>query len=404
MEKNVFLNIAMALALLLAVGTAGAETVPDSTARAARKERVKEKQEVCKERMRRNRRNAKELRGLMVERRNALVAARKELVAEQKEVLLQRAEAARMKADSILEERNRHVTMDTLYVARPPQTWTFRGKSDIFSNDFHIHTGEESGYKSDYYMYSDPKTTVGVMANYRGISLAVSLSPSKLLSDLSDMVSAVNYYSNTVGFDLTYEKVDYFRGKESLTAKSRKLPNTNLRSFSATGYYVFNGRRFSYPAVFNSTWVQKRSAGSFLLLANYNTGRLKIGDQLEYAEHYPSRLHRLDMNSLSLGVGYGYNLVAGKHWLFHLTAQPSVMVWKKYQLHTVGDDGTETVDKMPADHMNIFIVGRMGAIYSWDRYFLGMTSVVQHYKTGKESDIALRDTKWKVRAFFGWRM
>ena len=339
----------------------------------------------------------------------------KERLQEKKEQIIQniqekidslkpKVEEAMIKADSVLDVRNAKITTDTLYVARPQETWTFRAKTDVFGDMMHIRAVDMGGNTGNYYLSADPKVTLGIMANYRGISASFSFSPSKILSDISDMMSAINYYSNTFGFDLTFEKVDAFHGRTSIDSKSHKLANTNMRLFALTGYYVFNGKKFSLPAVFNSTWVQKRSAGSFLVQAGFNTGRVKIGDNLDPNHEFASSLNRIDMRSISIGGGYGYNLVAGKHWLLHGTVQPSLMIWQNYKLHTVDSDGKAETNKMDNGRLNFFIVGRLGAIYSWERYFIGLTSVIQHSKSGKDSDFALRDTQWQARAFFGWRL
>lgn len=334
----------------------------------------------------------------------SLLQRLKENVQEKIDSLKPKAEEAMIKADSILSVRNAKITTDTFYVARPPETWTFRFKTDGFGDFMHLRATDMEGNAGNYYLTADPKVTLGVMANYRGISLSLSLSPSKILSDISDMMTAFNYYSNTFGIDATFEKVESFHGRTSLQAHSHKLHNTNMRQFNLMGYYVFNGKRFSLPAVFNSTWVQRRSAGSFFVQANFNTGRIKIGDNLDSEHSFASSLNRIDMNAFSLGAGYGYNLVAGKHWLLHATVQPSFMVWNNYKLHTTNSEGKEEVNKMATDRINFFVVGRIGAIYSWNKYFLGLTSVVQHSKCGKDNDFAMRDTQWQARAFFGWRI
>ena len=325
-------------------------------------------------------------------------------IQEKIDSLKPKAEEAMIKADSILDVRNAKITTDTFYVARPQETWTFRAKVDGFGEMMHLRFADMAGNKGNYYLNADPKITLGIMANYRGISASFSLSPSKILSDISDMMSAINYYNNTFGIDFTFEKVNAFRGRTNLQSETHKLSSaTNMRQLAITGYYVFNGKKFSLPAVFNSTWVQKRSAGSFLVQAAFNTGRVKIGDDLDVGAL--SIPNRIDMNSFAIGAGYGYNLVAGKHWLLHGTAQPSLMVWQNYKLHTTEKStGTEEVNKMDTGRLNFFIVGRLGAIYSWERYFIGLTSVIQHSKSGKDSDFALRDTQWQVRAFFGWRV
>ena len=327
-------------------------------------------------------------------------------IQEKIDSLKPKAEEAMIKADSILDVRNAKITTDTMYVARPQETWTFRAKMDGFGEMMHLRFVDKDGTRGNYYLNADPKITLGIMANYRGISASLSLSPSKILSDISDMMSAINYYNNTFGIDFTFEKVNAFRGRTNLQSETHKLSGaTNMRQLAITGYYVFNGKKFSLPAVFNSTWVQKRSAGSFLVQAAFNTGRVKIGDDLNTDVDVTSIPNRIDMNSFAIGAGYGYNLVAGKHWLLHGTAQPSLMIWQNYKLHTTEKStGTDEVNKMETDRLNFFIVGRLGAIYSWDRYFIGLTSVIQHSKSGKDSDFALRDTQWQARAFFGWRI
>ena len=324
-------------------------------------------------------------------------------IQEKIDSLKPKAEEAMIKTDSVLSVRNAKITTDTLYVARPQETWTFRFKTDGFGEIMNLRAANPDGTRSNYYLTADPKITLGIMANYRGISLSFSLSPSKILSDISDMMSAINYYSNTFGIDATFEKVESFHGRTGLQTHSHKLVGTNMRQFALTGYYVFNGKKFSLPAVFNSTWVQKRSAGSFLVQANFNIGRIRIGDNLDSDHSFTSQLNRINMNSLAIGAGYGYNLVAGKHWLLHGTFQPCLTIWQNYKLHTTAN-GKEDVNKMDNGRINFFLVGRLGAIYSWDKYFIGLTSVVQHSKSGKDSDFSVRDTQWQARAFFGWRI
>ena len=91
-----------------------------------------------------------------------------------------KAEEAMIKADSILDVRNAKITTDTFYVARPQETWTFRAKTDVFGDMMHIRAVDMGGNKGNYYLNADPKVTLGIMANYRGISASFSLSPSPL--------------------------------------------------------------------------------------------------------------------------------------------------------------------------------------------------------------------------------
>ena len=85
-----------------------------------------------------------------------------------------KAEEAMIKADSLLDIRNAKITTDTFYVARPRETWTFRAKADVFGEMMHIRSVDGLGNRGDYYLNADPKVTLGIMANYRGISASLS--------------------------------------------------------------------------------------------------------------------------------------------------------------------------------------------------------------------------------------
>ena len=396
----------LASALLMpARGQGGAEELPaDSLKAESLRAKMSRRTNSLKQKAKTERNKLKQKAATEKERLKQKAAAEKEKLKQKSDRLLERGMEAKELADSMLDVRNARVTTDTLWVARPQCTWTLRAKTDVIGDIIHLHTGSEAGKESDYYLTARPKTTVGMSANYRGISLALSLSPTKLLSDISDFVSSLNYYSNQFGGDLRLEKIDEFDGRTGLIGKSRRLDNTTLRSFAATGYYVFNGRHFSYPAVFNSTWEQRRSAGSLIVQGNLNWGRLKMGNPAEMdAAAYTDQLRRIDMRSFSIGIGYGYNYVLPPHWLLHATLQPSIMLWRDYHLHLSTPDGNAYAEKMQSNHLNIHLTARLGATYSWNRYFIGTTGVMHTLRTGRKQDISVTDTKWSVRTFFGVR-
>ena len=47
-----------------------------------------------------------------------------------------------------------------------------------------------------------------------------------------------------------------------------------LRSFTIDGYYVFNNKRFAYPAAYKMGLIQRRTTGSWMLTARYMQGEL----------------------------------------------------------------------------------------------------------------------------------
>lgn len=97
--------------------------------------------------------------------------------------------------------------------------------------------------------------------------------------------------------------------------------NIDLKIFYAEGYYVFNNKKFSLAAAAYGDMVQKRSAGSLFLMANYYQSRFGA-----------TKLFNYDRDTfrnwkLSFGPGYGYNwsLLNGRMCL-HMSFMPMISV------------------------------------------------------------------------------
>ena len=91
-------------------------------------------------------------------------------------------------------------------------------------------------------------------------------------------------------------------------------------------YYIFNHRRFSYPAAYSQTTVQRRSSGAFILGYSYSRQLINF----DY-EQLPAPFHDENGNVLinealkvkevryinhSVSLGYSYNWVFARNFLF----------------------------------------------------------------------------------------
>ncbi len=311
----------------------------------------------------------------------------------------------RQGADSIISSY-RKVTTDTNFVSRPLTPWMFRVKTNVSGNDFYI-TGETAqGNIMETRLKAATKQTIGISASYSGLTITLSFNPQKMFGKSSNTEYRMNYYTNSFGADIAYGDLHDFKAETSLDGhrETFDMTDTRLRGLSAHAYYVFNGRRLSCPAAFNCSWVQRRSAGSVLASVAFYKGKLSSGydDGTGYLAHDKS----ISMTHVALGVGYGYNYVIGKHWLIHLSAQPSVILWKNYTLHLLADHSTgEAVpDRLPHSFPEIDILGRVGAIYKWSNCFIGINGVVQRAEVGRHTDMSLQTVIWKGTAYFGIRL
>ena len=81
-----------------------------------------------------------------------------------------------------------------------------------------------------------------------------------------------------------------------------------VRSVIADGYYLFNGKRFSYCAAYDQSMLQKRSAGSLMVGAMYYYGRINYASDTNADLIYLMQgLGRVKLWQGSVGAGYAYN-------------------------------------------------------------------------------------------------
>lgn len=288
---------------------------------------------------------------------------------------------------------------DTLYVSRPHTRWTFKIKTDIKATAFTVNGTDNTGTHYVCEMNSREKETVGFNISYKGLSGSFSVNPAHLKGEKTDMEWFFNLYTNSFGCDISVNNLHSFTGFMDSNGQKTDtdLSAVKLQSFTVNGYYVFNKHKFSYPAAFTQSYIQKRSRGSFLLGASFSTGNIETpANLLQTDEGYSIR--RIGMTHAAFGAGYAYNYVPGKHWLLHLSALPTFVVWKNYNMQF--SDGSV---KMPWQFFDLFITGRFSATYYTGNYFFGITYVYQVSKTGKEEKFLLTKENFKARLFAGIR-
>lgn len=334
------------------------------------------------------------------------VAAKDDSVPTRAQIRRQNRELIRHHIDSTLNTRQR-VTTDERYVVRPEPKWTFRLKTEGSGAFMHIRSVNEDAGKNDYIITSDYNQNIGLTANYRGISVSTSVNPLKILGKYSDTEFDINHYSNRYGVDFNYSRKKRLSGRSKLFDYSHKqtLEHSRYRQTAVDAYWVFNGRKFSYPAVFNNTWIQRRSAGTALLTATYYDALLTTNGEIDILEKDGLMMHNMKLRFFSLGGGYAYNFVPSQHWLIHLSLQPSFMLWKYGRINFMPDSaGRDHHYTMPYSFWNGFAIARLGFNYAWRKYFVGLNGVVRSYHIGHSSGISFISTSWKCRLYFGMRM
>lgn len=191
-----------------------------------------------------------------------------------------KAEAYRAKReiDKILDMRDSRARsrVDTSYIERTPQRLRFRLTLNASGSDIRTR-GVNADGNFNTEMKAQNKYTVSLSAAYRGLSLSVAMNPAHLAGEKKDYELNMNAYGNKLGADVIFHSAKTFEGNVHTQRGDISIPagliSQNMLTLNA--YYAFNGRRFSYPAVFSQSWMQKRSCGSLMLGASFMGGVLK---------------------------------------------------------------------------------------------------------------------------------
>ena len=172
--------------------------------------------------------------------------------------------------DSLLSRRYYKDDIDTAYVVRPQTKWTVTARMNVSGAKIEAE-GTDNGQHFNSEMEANRKATLSVGVSYLGLSLSAAVNPAKLMGKYRDFELNFNSYGRHLGFDIIYQDAKNFTGWHDHEGMERiELPDglLSMKTLNVNAFYVFNSRRFSYPAAFSQSYIQRRSAGSFLLAAS----------------------------------------------------------------------------------------------------------------------------------------
>lgn len=298
--------------------------------------------------------------------------------------------------DSVLTEKYYAVKYDTYYIGRPHQLVTLKLRANVSGAGYNSE-GEFQGEQLKSDLATDHRSTFSIGASYRGISAGLSLNPGSLSGRSKDYELNVNLYNNRYGFDVVYQDSKTLAGNVTVNGVVHHLEKgqVDMEILSVNGHYVFNGSRFSYPAAFTQSYVQKKSAGSWLAGFSYLGGRMLTTDKRPV--DVPRT--RTYVGYFALGGGYGYNLVLGERWLFHLSLMPTVVVLNQNNI-TVDGERRDLKPHFP----DMIFTERVAVVYQLNkRYFLAATLVMNNTLMG-DDDLMVNYRKWRTRVSLGARL
>ena len=297
--------------------------------------------------------------------------------------------------DSLLAAKYNRKRFDTRFVARPQGRWTFKLRANVSGANL-ATTGRSEGVGHDMEVHADNRATLSLAASYRGLSLGLSLNPAKLAGKDKDYELNVNSYGNRMGFDIVYLESATYHGRQTIGGETAGIGKGEVeqRALNINYYYAFSGRRFSFPAAFSQSYIQLKSAGSWMVGASADV------QQTDIHASEATRWHAVSIRlaELAVGGGYGYNYVPSSRWLLHLSALPTLTV-------VAHDDVTLDGQRqsMKYSFPSVIITGRGAATYSWGNKFLGLAMVYNCSVAGSDDNLRIMREKWRLRCFVGFR-
>lgn len=304
------------------------------------------------------------------------------------------------RGDSLLAANYHKVKYDTAYIGRPDARWTIKFRGNLSGADMRT-TSVTDGVENRSRVTADCRGTLSMAVAYRGLGLGVAVNPAKFAGKCKDFEYNLNSYSNRYGFDVVFLSSKTYHGYKAADAERIDIHKGQIsqNALNLNFYYAFNYRRFSFPAAFSQSYIQKRSAGSWMIGASFDGSKTELNDMT------------IRLNEFAVGAGYAYNLVIARHWLCHLSALPTLTIYSHdyTKTRTSADEGSDQASTNTVRHdmkyhfPSAIITGRGAVVYSWRNKFAGATAVYNYSVAGDEDHLQVRRNKWRVRMFFGFR-
>ena len=228
----------------------------------------------------------------------------------------------------------------------------------------------------------------------------------------------LSLYSSMLGIDLFYRKTgseyriksveisnnDYTRFLEGIPFKGIRV---GIRGFNL--YYILNHRRFSYPAAFSQSTIQRRSAGSPLIGIGYTRHNIKLDNELlrEVVGKNTNQRVKLDdsfqfdeinYTDISLSGGYAYNHAFAHNWLFAASLSAAIGYKKAEGENT---EGKVIQDLFKFKNINIDGIGRFGLVYNNMRWYSGLSAILHTYNY-KKSQFRTNNTFGNFNLYIGF--
>mgnify|MGYP002857440710 CR=1 FL=1 len=305
--------------------------------------------------------------------------------------------------------------LDTAYIE--PQHYVFTVMLQV-TNNYELYTLRSAGHNAQSVTFApDLNLRIGPYVGWKWFFAGYTFELGNVNFSRIKQQLDLSIYSSQVGIDLFYRRTgndyklrDAVLGQNIDTSPLDGQPFSGLKA-GITGfnaYYIFNHGRFSYPAAFSQSTVQKVSCGSWMAGLGYTKNTLDF-DHEKLQRMMDQRLRddavKLDSglmfssvhyNDFSLSGGYAYNWVFSKNWLFAASGLVA-LAYKK----SVGDVVGASKDGFDFANLHLDGIGRFGIVYNNMRWYAG-ANVIVHTNNYHKSRFRTNNTFGSMNMYVGY--
>ncbi len=323
--------------------------------------------------------------------------------------------------------------IDNRYIVVPKYPWQIVLKYNINKMDLKMnsHFNNPPFYEFNIYPRMDTRTAnnVGLWIGYRGYGIGYSVGVRKqagtyFTAGVTGSSYGLNLRLRTFrSFDPSVSMDGYTtndNGTREYFNETEKLEleyPIRVRTLIIDGYYLFNGKHFSYMAAYDQSAIQVRSAGSLMVGAMYHNSTIGYNDD----DNAPllTLMHDigvLKIRQASLGAGYAYNWVPVRGLLVSAFAMPMLTFYNRQKVEWYNSEFDEDEegslvngrltyrDSMHKNsEMTVNFNARLSLTYNFERVSLNVYGQWNQFRYDHEEGGSGRINDWFVNTSLGVR-
>lgn len=277
---------------------------------------------------------------------------------------------------------------DTLYIS--PNRYNYALMTTHFSNFEYYSVTSDMPQPQKLSFSPNPRNKIGLYFGWRWIFLGWSVD----IDDISRKTNRKNkgtefdlsLYSSKIGVDIFYRRTGNNYKIHKIRGFSDDIPSDYSENFNGIKvdikglnlYYIFNNKRFSYPAAFSQSTNQRLNAGSFIAGFSISKHKLdfdytELPDFIQEMMNPGMKVRKIKYTNANISFGYAYNWVFARNCLACFSLTPA-FAYKASGVDAEAYEGRQWYSKFNLD----FLI-RAGVVYNNGKYFVGTSFLGKNY-------------------------